>query len=179
MLRRLLENLKLARPRHVFLGEVAVIPQSSFTRSFEKLGQSSMAKDLDIELKQYLIDWLAMPTVPISEGSTNPPANNLAIDVYVCGYRTGLGLWGNIFGVSAIVFWRPKVEVRARLYQINTKHTLNTFSIHKKMRWRQFFNRFCSWRYLLFGWHLSRPIDMEALLGEALIDLMQQVKKSV
>lgn len=179
MLRRLLKKLKLVRPRQVFLGQVAVIPQTSFTRSFEILSECSMAQDLDAELKKYLIDWLDMPTIPTYDEITTANTNNLAIDVFVCGYRTGLGLWASIFGLSAIIFWRPKVELRSRLYQIATNQTINTFSINKKMRWPQFFRRLCSIRYLLFDRYLARPIDMEALLGEALIDLMQQIEKSV
>jgi len=175
MLRRFLRKLRLVKPKGVYLGEVAVVPEASFLRSIDQLVDRAVATDTDAELKRCLIEWLDIPPVP----ATGVQESDRAIDVFVCGYRTGQGLWGNIFGMPAFVFWRPKVDLRARLYAAATGRTIDTLRVTRKMPWGVFWKRLLSLRYLLLGWRIARPEDMEALLGRTLVELLQAVRRRI
>lgn len=175
MLRRILEKLRWSGPRHVYLGQVAVVPRSSFVRTFSELLDVVSRDRTESELREYLLDWLELPSIP----NRAPERNELGLDVFICGYRTGQGIFGNIFGIPAFVFWRPRMELRARLYRLDTGALVSVFDVTRKMPWRMFWSRLLSLKYLLVGWSIADAKDMEMLLGESLISLLNQVRKAV
>lgn len=172
MLRRIFPKYRGAK---LYLGVVAVMPRTDIKRYFDEWGILDRA-DLDTELRASLNQALDLPS---ASDITNPTDSDIGIDILVPRFQSGDALSVDLGEIGFPLMWRPKVEVASRLYSLKTGRTLDTFSSSAKLRWRPYFLRLFSWRYL-FG---LRPMfdasDMELLLYQACYQLLTKMRKAL
>ena len=160
----------MAKPR-VFLGTVAVVPRSDFKRHFEDLDWRwwSRAEETpsDGGLQELLREIFALPTTD-SAGSVQE--SDLALDVFVAGHSAG-----GIIDLSDVflpLIWRPRLDLRARLYALSSGETVETFSVTERPRLREFLSRFG----ILFGYgRLFGEREMEVLMNRASLKLLEKI----
>jgi hypothetical protein len=74
------------------------------------------------------------------------------------------------------ILWRPKVQIRSRLYVLKSGDTKTTFSTTQKMAWKDYFSRIFS----LSGLFGIRPTidnsEIDRLLEDALRKLQKKLK---
>lgn len=162
------------KPR-VFLGTLAVVPRSDFKRQIENWTFYGSA-DLDRELYNKLANIFELP--PAAEVGT-PLKSDLVADLIISEYQIGDALTASVGEISFPLFWRPKIEIKARLSRMDTMRTVATFSVTEKCRWRDFLSRILSFRYI-FRW---RPLfdadDMDVLLNNACVKILKKMIAAV
>ena len=83
-------------------------------------------------------------------------------------------------GTSGIpIFWRPKIKLVSRLYNINHRKTVKTFSVSKSVTWREFIAKQFSLRGLFRWGPLYHNEDMEILLYQACLELIDKMRKAI
>ncbi|MEP2651542.1 MAG: hypothetical protein ABJH06_06040 [Paraglaciecola sp.] len=79
----------------------------------------------------------------------------------------------------APLFWRPKIKLVSRIYNLKTKKTIKTFKTSQSVTWREFFAKVFSFRRL-FGWGaLYDNQDMERLLYQGCLELVDKMHKGL
>lgn len=154
----------------VYLGDVAVVPRSTFKRLLE-MGWES--QDTDHRIKAWVGELIDMP---LASDVKEIADDALAIDILVSNYQCG----SDIFMWSEPIIplaWRPSVKLHGRLVRLRDKKVLGTFSITKRISWRAYILRVLSLKHM-FRWEgpFGRE-DMQYLLGEALMELLKWVQK--
>ncbi len=165
--------LKKEKPR-VFLGNLAVVPRTSIT----KIDEWGMfySEELDVALRERLTDIFSLP--PASE-VINPRSTDLVIDVVIPKYQSG-DAWDISLGeIGLFVFWRPKVEIRSRIYELSTNKTKSVCSAVEKMKWRDFLPRLLTWRALFRFKPIFDKSDIEYLLYNACLKMLDKVNKGI
>ncbi len=164
---------KREKPR-VFLGNLAVVPRTSLTK-VDEWGMFS-SEDLDAALRKSLIEIFSLP--PASEIS-DPRASDLVVDVVIPKYQSG-DAWNIELGdIGFPIMWRPKVEVRSRLYELGSNKTASVFSAVQKMKWRYFLPRLLTWRAFFRFKPIFEKSEMEYLLYQACIKLLNKMNKAI
>ncbi len=174
MLRHILKLFRQATPPRLFLGEVAVVPKSNFDRILDEISRNPFSSQSDMDLRACINKWLEIPQLY----GTAEIENAIIVDIYVCAYRNGHGLWGSIGDLPISIFWRPCVEIRARTSHATSRNVISTFSKRTKMPWRMFLNRLFSVRSLLLGRGVASDAEMQAILGETLLNLMKDIRSA-
>jgi hypothetical protein len=168
---------KREKPR-VFLGMLIVVPRTGIKPSFDQSGAFGK-EDIDTSMRSTLQDIFSLP--PASEVSA-PSPTDLGLDVFIPSFQSG-GIWNISLGDIGIpffclFFWRPKVTVTCRLYYLKSQKTKCSFSVTKKMRWREFVRR----QFTVQAFFGLRPIfcaeDMNRLLSLACHALLNKLIKS-
>ncbi len=77
------------------------------------------------------------------------------------------------------LFWRPKIEIRSRLYNLKTDKTKMTFSITEKMGWEKYFGRVFSVRGVLRFRPMFDRHDMEHLLYQGCLKLLVKMQNKI
>jgi len=165
--------LKKEKPR-VFLGNLAVVPRTSITK-VDEWGMFR-SEDLDAALRESLIEIFSLPS---ASKVINPKSSDLVVDVVIPKYQSG-NVWSiELGGIGFPVLWRPKVEVRSRIYELNTNDTKSVFSVVEKMKWRDFLPRLLTWRTLFRFRPIFDKADIEYLLYQACFKLLKKMKQAI
>mgnify|MGYP000046386182 CR=1 FL=1 len=165
--------LKKEKPR-VFLGTLSVVPRTDF-KKIDEWGVFHK-EDIDSEFRQTLEEIFSLPLAAEVE---KPLKTDLVLDVIISQFQSG-DAWGIDVGIIEFpIFWRPKVEVKSRLYSLKSKKTKKVFSATEKIKWSKFFNRILSWRGLLRFRPVFDKSDMNYLLYKACHRLLLEMKKSL
>ncbi len=170
MFSRLVKKEKL----RVYLNSLTVVPREGFKTMDEwwLLGR----EDFDSVLRQKLLEIFSLPHVSSID---DPRDTDLAIDVVVPDYRVGFEGEIIAWGFLIPLMWRPRVEIRSRLFNIQTGKTLQVFSAVQKIPWRDFFSRAFSLRGLFRITPLFTPDELEYLLLLASESLLRQMRKKI
>ena len=164
---------KREKPR-VYLGNMAIMPRSSL-KKIDEWGIKGN-ESLEGPLYSSLQEIFSLPSLDTLE---NPKESDLALDVFISDYQAGEVLDFNLGEIGFPIFWRPKVEVKSRLYVIKTKEIKTVITINEKLKWSNFISRLFTWRAML----RLRPIfdkdDMEVLLYKACEKHLIKLRKSI
>jgi len=164
---------KKEKPR-VFLGTLAVVPRTDF----KKVDEWGIFKseDFDSHLRDRLMEVFSLPPYKDAE---NPKSSDLVLDVIIPNYQSGdyLDVDLGFFGVP--LFWRPKVEIKSRLYYLTTNKTKKVFTVTEKLRWGSYIGKLFTWR----AFFRFRPIfdskDMDYLFLNACQKLLLKMKETI
>ena len=104
---------------------------------------------------------------------------DLCIDVYIPGYHTGMAETVDLSGWPIPFFWRPMIELKARLYRLHDRKLVRTFTVKERPAYRECFAVEFSWRGM-FG--LDQPVDdgsiaIAPLLNRASVRLLRKIAK--
>ncbi|MEM1199356.1 MAG: hypothetical protein AAGI06_08625, partial [Pseudomonadota bacterium] len=127
-LRNLLGKIFRKEKPRVYLGTLAVVPQRYDLSAFINNTINFQKSGLDEKLQEALEELFSLPL--ISE-RTSPRAGDLAMDVFVSEYQRGGVLDMHVVELPTPLFWRPKVTVAARLYDIDKNYTKYTCTVTK------------------------------------------------
>lgn len=169
MLRRLLRR----EPRRLFVGALGVSGRRDLMRHLEDglfVAPTALERGL-------LADLNDMFSAPLANAVVDPGPSDLAYDIALQGLRRGMAADVGLGGFGVPLFWRPKVRLVAKLYELQSKKTKATFSVTQRMPWPEFLYRLLSWRVMLNLEHPGRRSDLEHLLrraGERLKDWLEK-----
>ena len=160
------------KPR-VFLGTLAVVP-----REDTKWVLEDMLGDPGSEIEGALHGELEEIFALAPASSADPVLKtDLCIDVYIPGYHTGMAESFELPGWTILLFWRPKIELKARLYRLHDRKLVRTFTVRERPTYRECFAAAFSLR-AIFG--IGPAVDrgsMEALLNRASLRLLRKIAK--
>jgi hypothetical protein len=158
------------KKRKVYLGTVGVVPRDDLKRHIEEL----TAEGMDAALRSHLEEVLSLPKAPPPDQAT---AEDLALDMFLAKHQ--IGEFSEFFAgdLCLPLVWRPKVKLSSRLYAVRTGKPVRSFHVTKRLAWVTYFGRVFSLRGI-FGTGASfTAADMTALIDEALIELLTQVRR--
>ena len=160
------------RPR-VFLGTLAVVPREDAKWVLEDMF-GDPGSEIEGALHRELEEIFAL--APAS--SADPVLKtDLCVDVYIPGYHTGMAEAFELPGWTIPLFWRPKVELKARLYRLHDRKLVRTFSVKERPTYRECFAAAFSW-HAVFGF--GPAVDdggMANLLNRASLRLLRKIAK--
>ncbi|MCO1337094.1 hypothetical protein MO867_22480, partial [Microbulbifer sp. OS29] len=82
--------------------------------------------------------------LPLADGRTEPRKNDLALELAVIKHQGGEFDGFNSRNIFIPIFWRPTVEVKARLYVLCSGKTVHSAASKRKVSWGKFLSRvFC------------------------------------
>jgi len=159
----------------IFLGNLAVVPLSDFENCAEQWTMfGTQNQDLD---QVVLKDLEALLPLPAVSEIKDPRSNDFALDVMIPSFTMGEFGMEEIFDIPIGLFWRPKVRVAARLYNIKTGKTKRRFAVLQRMGFRTYLNRAFSLRGVFRYKPLFEPKDLEHLTGAACYKILSDVQK--
>jgi hypothetical protein len=164
---------KKEKPR-VFLGTLAVVPRTDFKKTDE--WGVFKSEDFDSHLRERMMEVFSLP--PYKEAE-NPTSSDLVLDVVVPKYQSGdywdvdLGFFGFPF------FWRPKVEIKSRLYYLKTNKTKKVFAVTEKLRWGSYISKLFTWRALFRYRPIFDSNDIDYLFFNACQKLLLKMKEAI
>lgn len=161
------------KPR-VFLNSIKVIPGSDL--SFVEKWVYNELENLDVRLQARLREIITLPHTPTAREAE---ADDLAIDIVVPKYETGDWGHGSIGDFGLLLFWRPRIKITARIFEVRTDKTVSTFSLVQKMPWLYYFGRIfrlSSWFSIRSGF---KPEDFECMLIIGLMRLLDKMRKAI
>lgn len=166
--------MRLRRPKieRLFLGSVGIVPRSEFA-SIEQLG---LAPSIDPEptLEKEIREIFALR--PLAEAD-DPGTNDYGIDVLVASFRTGAALGAHLASLTVPVFWRPRVELKARVFSLSSGKTVATAAATSRMGYRAFARRLLKPAAILSLRPAVSAEDLVQLTREASFALLAQVKR--
>jgi len=167
----------LEKKKHrVFLGTLAVAPRTDFKRKFDEKGLFEKNEHLDSNLRQNLVDIF---TLPFASEITEPLDTDLGLDVIIPRFQSGDSWSLDLGDVGFPLFWRPKIEVKSRLYNLKTNKTKISFSVTEKLTWGKFFGRVFTVRAFVRYRPMFDKYDMEYLLYKACEKLLIKMKNKI
>ena len=165
-------NLFKQKRERVYIDLLVVAPREEIS----KIDEWGMFKSVDLEgsARQRLIEIFQLHHVSQRVGVEK---NDLALDVIVINLQGGefTGLQASDFFMP--ILWKPKVQIRSRLYYIETKKNKASFSVTVKMPWKEYIQRLFSFNGLIRYKPLFDFNDVDKLLTKASIELMQKIIK--
>ncbi|OZG70148.1 hypothetical protein BTA51_27655 [Hahella sp. CCB-MM4] len=167
------EWFKKEKPR-VFLGNILVVPRNSF-KDIDEWGFFHQ-ENLGEALNEVITDIFQLP---LANNVDDPKKTDLVVDVAVVKYQSGDIVDIGLHEIPLFWFWRPKVEVRARLYKLTSGKTLAVFTSKEKMKWGEYWRKMMSLR----AFFRFRPVfdkeDIQILLCKSCIKLVEKMKKAI
>jgi len=168
---------KREKPR-VFLGTIVVVPRAGMKPRFDQWS-AFQQEELEAPLQATLQRVFSLP--PASE-VRDPLPTDLGLDVFVPSFQSGdfLSLSLGDLGIPIfwVFLWRPKVTVTCRLYSLQTRETKCTYSVTRKMPWREYVSRL----FTLRAFFRFRPIfsadDLNHLLCLACHSLLNKLTRA-
>ncbi len=152
---RKLFNLK--KPR-LYLKSITVVPTD---------------EGMDEQLKEELEGIFGKPhTAEIPDLTST----DLGLEIFVPDYRLGDAgvLWLGIEGAAVPLMFRPRIELRARLFQIESGRTVKVFTVRRKMAIKKGFARMFSWGGMID--QTFTPRDVQALFFDACKELIDDLR---
>ncbi|MHC4374440.1 MAG: hypothetical protein ACYSTO_09770 [Planctomycetota bacterium] len=161
------------KPR-VFLNTIKVVPKGNFGVLDKWLHNEY--DGLDLKLQSKLTELISLPETSAIE---DPQPSDLAIDIAVPEYQTGDWGHANLGDIGFPLFWRPRVELEARLFEIKSSKTLSTFSVLQKMPWIYYFARIFTLKSYLSFRSPFQAEDFEYLVSLGLLELIDKMRTSI
>ena len=158
----------------VFLGTLAIVPRTDL----KKVDEWGMfhSEDLGSQLRNSLSEIF---TLPLAKDVREPKSTDLALDVIIPSYQAGSALSVDLGDIGFPLFWRPKLEVRARLYGLQSKKTTRVFAVTEKLGWSSYISRLFTWHAIFRFRPMFDKADMEYLLYQACGKLLQEIKNAI
>lgn len=166
---------KREKPR-LWLGTVAVAPRNDVGRHFDEWSIFAYREDLDTSLRKTLE---SIFDFPLASGVIKPESNDYSLDIIVPKFQSGDSLGVSLVDIGFPLFWRPKLEIGARLVNLKSGKTVYTTTVKAKLRWRNYFARLFSLRGILRFSPLFDANDMNHLLYEACLALLPKLRKAI
>lgn len=172
----------------VFLGALGVVPRRDFKRYFEypewrgfrHLWSFRPPAD-EPALLEALRDVFVLPHISTR---TDPTDTDLALDVWARDFQRGelapveIRVPGFQFGFD--FFWRPKVELVARLYTIDNDKTIKTYTVTERCTWKEFLARVLQRRLIILPFvPLFTGKDLQQLVYRATARLAAMVLNDI
>ncbi|MCB4362469.1 hypothetical protein KIH07_01910 [Hydrogenophaga taeniospiralis] len=168
MFRKLLKR----EPARLFLGALSITTGRNLIRHLESL-PGGAPPALDRALLVELTELLSFPMAATVEA---PRSTDMAFDVVLQGYRFGSATDLSLDAVGLPMYWRLKIRLAARLFDLQSNKTKTTFHVTQKMPWPVYLNRALSWRVLVGLERPARRSEMEALLRQACEKLVARLR---
>ena len=160
------------RPR-VFLGTLAVIP-----REDPKWVLEDMFGDPGSEIEGALHGELEEIFALAPASSADPVLKtDLCVDVYIPGYHTGMAEAFELPGFTIPLLWRPKVELKARLYRLHDRKLVKSFTVRERPTYRECFAAAFSLRAIFSFGPPADDGNMASLLNRASLRLLRKIAK--
>ncbi|MRI35432.1 hypothetical protein EOPP23_20950 [Endozoicomonas sp. OPT23] len=156
----MLKYFKKKKNYKLYLGEISVVERNDLKSIFDQPNSIFFEKS-NTRLWRKLVEIFELPLVRNEPNLTN---ECLAIDIAVPKYQGGGAFLESFGSVALPFFWRPKVNVRARIYQANSNKTLYDVEVVTALPWKQFLSRFLSPLFLLGIEPPYKTKDLENLL---------------
>ncbi|TDO95794.1 hypothetical protein [Marinomonas balearica] len=164
---------KRTKPR-VFMASIVVVPREEWKRSDEEGWFKS--EKLDHEAK-VIVESVFSSLPPVSS-VYEPEGNDLGLDVMIAKVQGAEFTSTMTQPFSLPIFWRPKVQIKSRLYYLKSQRTKKTYSVTVKMPWGEYLAGVLSLR----GVFRYKPIfvskDLEPLLLTACEKLLKKMIRS-
>ena len=159
---------------NVYLGSLAVVSESKLT-SVENL--FTFNNDyLHDHMREKLEEIFTLNSIPTIE---NQKKSDIGLDVVIVTLRGGEAFavdWGT---GGLPLFWRPKIKLVSRLYNLQSKRTIRTFKVSQSVTWKEFFLKLFSFKGIFRFGSLYNHKDMELLLYQACLELIDKMRKVV
>ncbi|MDO3381202.1 hypothetical protein [Gilvimarinus algae] len=153
---------KKDKPR-VYLDKMLVASRDEF----EKTDEWGIFKSEDLEdgVREKLDGIFCLPPISTRQDSKK---SDLALELVVLKVRGG-EFEGVDFGLLgfAPIFWRPKIELAARLYYLDSGKTHSTYKAKEIMRWGEYFSGVFSLRGFFRYKPIFGPKNLEPILYKA------------
>lgn len=162
---------KREKPR-VYLGAMLV----ASSEEWKSLDGWDLFKSVSLEdgLRKSLHSAVNLPPIDSREERKE---SDLGLELVIVNYQGGEFSAFQTTELFIPIFWRPKVELKARLYNLATGKTVHSASSKKKTPWRQFFSRVFSFNGIFRFKPLFDVKDMEVLLCLAAIETLAKLTK--
>jgi len=167
-------NLFKKKPERVYIDSLVVAPRDEISKIDEWGGFKSV--DLEGSAKERLIEIFQLHHVSQRVGVEK---NDLALDVVVINLQGGEFSSFQTSDFIIPILWRPKVQIRSRLYYIESNKHKASFSVTVKMPWREYLSRLFSLNGLVRYKPLFDFNDIDILLTKASLELIQKMIKSL
>lgn len=153
----------------IYLGNINILPRTDLRWYFES-GNDNIHKMIEGALKSQLRETFSLPP---AENATSP--TDLAIDVSIPFYTTGVCGILSAYLILIPIFRRPEIRLRCRLYNLESKKVLKVFVIKQRPSWREYFSHAFSWRTQFGSSPVFREEHMVILLNRASSRLLEQL----
>ena len=159
---------------NVYLGSLAVVNDSNLSKIESFFSITGNA--LQDHMRKKLEEIFCLHSISTID---EPKKSDVGLDVVIVTLHGGDALTVN-FGTAGIpLFWRPKIKLVSRLYNIKQNKTFKTFSVSKSVTWREFIAKQFSVRGLFRWGPLYHNEDMEVLLCQACLELIVKMRKAI
>ncbi|WP_428241162.1 hypothetical protein [Gynuella sp.] len=156
----MIRNIFKKEKARVYLDKLMVIPKQDYMKSDEWgfIGK----EDLEGGIREKLTELFSLPHI---SSRTDAKKTDLGLEVAVVNFQGGEFDGISLGSLGAVpIFWRPKVSVVSRLFNIESGKTIKTAKYCAKMPWNQYLRGVFSLR----GFIRYKPIfgieDIEQLL---------------
>lgn len=166
--------LKPSKPR-VFMASLVVVPRSEWKRS-DEWGLFKSEK-LDDETRERLESIFSL--LPPANSVQDLNDNDLGLDVLVPMVQ-GAELTSTMTHPYAFpILWRPKIQIKSRLFYLKSQRTKQTFLITEKMPRKEYIAGILSLRAFFRYKPIFVAKDLEPMLFRACEKLMKRMVKSI
>lgn len=155
-----------------FLDYVAVADKG-FLQEMRSMFEGS--QHLDSSITGSLEDIFNLPRL---DSCTKPHKSDRALQVVVSDCRSGAAETESLGEFGIAFFWRPKIKISARLYEVAIKETITQLTVSQKVKMTQYLNRAFSWKSMLRGSGDFSESDLELLVHEGCQRLLKELVKS-
>ncbi len=160
MFRFLRQNRKTPR---VYAGSVIVVPRVDNGGLWDFFTGGSN-QGVEARLQQQLKELFALTACA---DRADFKEDDLGLDVFLSSYQQGGFESGTVGSWEMDFFWRPTVELKARLYSLNTGKEKSSFRVVERVTWKELFGRVLVRRWFTWRWETFDEKDLEALLNRA------------
>lgn len=159
---------------NVYLGSLAIANDSK--RSKIETFFSITGNTLHDHMREKLEEVFCLHSI---SSIAQPKESDIGLDVVIVTLHGGDAFAANIGMAGIPLFWRPKIKLVSRLYNIQHNKTLKTFSVTSSVTWREFVAKQFTLRGLFRWGPLYSNEDMEALLYQACLELLDKMRKAI
>ncbi len=161
--------------KKVYLGRLVVAPRGKF-ETWDSWGLFK-SEDLEGEIRSKLEGLFSLPTI---DERSEPKKSDLALEVVVLKLQGGEFEFADLGSLGGFpVFWRPKIEVAARLYNIESGKTHASSKAKEKMPWSQYLSGVLSFRGLFRYKPIFGVSEIEPLLYRACEKILVKLASTV
>ncbi|WP_263081323.1 hypothetical protein [Endozoicomonas sp. Mp262] len=125
---------KKKKVKKLYLGEIYVVHRQDVKSKVDQwglFGEEKLDHALFLKLQEIF-------DLPLASSMSEPDDNDMAIDILVPRFQSGAAFFVSFHGGGIPLFWRPKVQVVARLYKVKNNKTLHQVKVLSKLPWKVF-----------------------------------------
>jgi hypothetical protein len=160
----------------VYLDSIHVAPRGYF-ETYDEWGWFKKSEDFEDGIRDAIEDIFKLPHIT-SESDVRK--TDLGLQVVVLKYQGGEFDFVNINSFVIPFFWRPKIEIRSRLYYLKSQKTFSEFKIVEKVSLSNYLKRLISINGLILRYKpLYNKEDMVHLLLIGSITLINKMRSKL